>query len=254
MANGYYQPTSGYLPAGYSPLPSSMSHYADWTPNPAYISTQTYKPSQQDLYNINLANYMSNLYSKQMSQDLAKGAARGAEVYGEGALGRLDPSQMQTLADRYQTQSLQGYSSPEYQAARERYLTDVNRQIQQGQQQSAQRAANLGVRGAAAAGLSRDQERQGYLARLGAERQAKLDDLGFRQQQQAAYGQELGRLQQAQQYNLEQRAKELQGKQAYEFGYGSLGAAQRAAAQKYVAGQQNIQAAQVGAPQSGGGK
>ena len=79
------------------------------------------------------------------------------------------------------------------------------------------------------------------------EQQSRLDDLNFRNQQRGAYGQalqySLDRERSAQEYNQAQKAKELQGRQAYEFGFGSMGAAQRAAAQKYVAGQQQVAAA-----------
>lgn len=238
--------------ASYPYLGPEYRTYADGTPNPNYRGG-TFRPSGQDVYNQKLAEYLTKQYSTQMDKDLAKGRAMGLSEYGPGALGRLDTGAGSALAERYRTQSELGMAAPEFQALRERNLANINQQAQGGLQQANAIAANSGVRGAAAAGLSRQTQRDAQLARQEAERGATLDDLSYRTGQQDKYGAALQGNQETEKYNLEQQAREKQGVQAYQFGYGSLGAAQQAAAQKYIAGQQNIQAAQAGGGGGGGG-
>ena len=213
--------------------------------------------SPQDNYNLQLQGMLANQYQQQLQQFMDQGKARGAEIYGAGTLGRVGEDRSQEMGDlmnSYQQQYEQGFSAPEQQALLEQYRSGINRDLQSGLTQSANFAANQGVRGALATRLSQDQQRQAQLGRQGANRQILLDELAYKQASQGQYGNLLGQAESnelaRQQYNQQQIARELQGRLTYELGYGGLGAANLGAAQKYIAGQQQIGAAQA---QSGGG-
>lgn len=218
--------------------------------------------SPTDRYNLNLENLVSARYQNQLAGDLRSGRQRGAEVYGEGSLGRLStdrPEEHSYLLSTYRDLSEKGLNAPQYQALNERRLGEIRGAEQTRLAQQNRNLANSGVRGGAAANIQSQTLRQSQIDRGRASQDMALADVAYRDKARADYANTFGQVRQdeaaRQMYNNQQRNKELQGRQAYEFGYASLGAAQRGAAQKYVAGQQQVQQAQANAmADSGGGK
>lgn len=170
---------------------------------------------------------------KEREGDLAAGRKRGEEIFGEGALGRVGTetsAEMQDILARRKAM-LGGYTPEEREAQKAIYTTPAQQALQG--QVRAMRGANAaaGVRGGAAASqeaqmrgrFAKDQAQLGqaqFLADVDARRQALT---GY---QQAVQGSEADRLQR-EQYNIDQKNKELMGILTTELGQGQLGVADR---------------------------
>lgn len=174
--------------------------------------------------------------------DLAKGQARGEQIFGNQALGRVDASRSADMQDvlARRKANLGGYTPEEQQAMREQNMGSILASQKMGARDLARQQARSGVRGALAAnqmqaqnlasqGQLADQERQLFLQNIA----NKRDALG--QYEQSAAGMEKGEFDK-QAFNLGQGEKELQGKLSTEFGYGGMGAQDRAAALQSVLG------------------
>lgn len=145
-------------------------------------------------------------YRQGREQDLASGRARGEEVFKAGALGRIS----------------EGFSPEEQQAMREQNLKAITQGQQAASRNLARQQAMSGVRGPLAAAQQSQQNlgAQGQLADQ--ERQLFLENIANKRA--------------GQQFNIGQGEKELAGRMSTEMGYGSLGAAERAAAMQSVLG------------------
>lgn len=196
-------------------------------------------------------------YRAGREQDLATGRARGEEIFGNQALGRVSSDRSADVADilARRKEALKGYNSQEQQAQREQALQEVLRGQQAGARDLARQQSRAGVRGALAGAQQSafqqatqkqlaDQERQLYLANL-AQQQQNLNSY-----EQSVTGAESGELAR-QQYNIDQANKELLGKLSTELGYGSLGAAERGAAIQSVLGDKQLSASKDIAAQQG---
>ena len=223
-----------------------------------YQMGPNFQMGQQDMYNFQQQQLLSDLYGRQMQMDLARGREYGAQAFAPGSLGSVEEGRSGEVTD-YLAQlqgATAGYTAPQYQAIRDRMSGDINRDYATNLRQMQFAQGGAGVRGAAATAQQSQlsQEKQNQMGRN--YQDLMIADVGERSRAQQAYGQAMGGARQdemaRQMYNQQQRAKEAQGRQAYEFGYAGLGAAQRGAAQKYVAGQQQINAAQQDT--GGGGK
>ncbi len=180
---------------------------------------------------------------KAREKDMAAGAAKGQEYFGEGSLGRVDAARAQEISDvlaRRQA-NLQGYTPEEQNAMRSQALGGVQRaqQLAQRQLMGQLGAANLrgGARGGAlgnlaAQGLQQQaQVEQGLFANQINQRRAALDQ--YQNALQGARADELAR----QQYNQLQGNKERQGRLTTEMGFASMGAGERGAIGQQVAGE-----------------
>ena len=193
--------------------------------------------TQQDMFK---QGVIGSYYKRQLEQDLEKGRKRGAEVYGEGSLGRLDSK----LTGRMREQASQGFTAPQYQALRERSVRDFNNRYSTGLRDLRQSTASSGAQGGVNFARRLALEKQRSDSAANAMQDLMVKDIDFRNQSTRDFFQ-------TQQYDQGQDAKEKAGRQAYEFGQASIGAGQRGAANRYVAGNNAI----VQANQSqGGGK
>lgn len=186
---------------------------------------------------------MENRARAQREQDLARGKARGEELFSEGALGRMEEGRAAEIADiisRRQAES-QGFTPQEMQAMREQNMTEIGRQQAAQQRQLRSEQARSGVRGATASaqkaaqqqafqGQMTQSERDLFLKNIDA-RRAGMDKLEG--SVTAARGEELAR----KEYNLQSANKERFARLATEFAYGSLGAEDRAAALQAITAQ-----------------
>lgn len=229
------------IPFGAQPFDNTKYH------TPKY-SQPLYTPQHfQALQDSKMRANLGNRYMDQLQPYLDKGKARGTELYGSIDQNRLTaerPEDVAGLIARYKRGSEEGLMGQDYAALRDRYNTDVNQQIGTMRQGQQARIANQGVRGAAAAGLSRMSDRDEYLQRLGAARDMRTTDLGFRTSQLDKYGQALGG---ALSREDDIKRGNLAGRMQAEMGYGQLGQAQmdRASRDMALANQQFQQQQQL---------
>ena len=207
-----------------------------------------------DQYQMDLRNALMNQFRQDRENDFADGRKRGLDTFGEGSLGRLSESrspQVQELLDRYQ-QQMGGFTGEQYQAKRERGLSDLNRTTQGNLAQLQAQQARAGVRGGTAAAQYGDILRGQQQNAANVYRDLMIGDVQEKSRALGAYGGALNQAQSDEQsrkmYNMGQAAKEKQGRLAFEFGFGQLGAADRGAAQRWIAGKQQIAAAEASKP------
>lgn len=215
--------------------------------------------SPNDEYQMLLRDRLMDQFRGERERDFARGRQRGEELYGNQALGRVDENrsaEVQSLLDRLQ-QQMGGYTGGQYQALREKGLEGIRSNTAGNLDKVRAANARAGLRGRSAAASERDVLKQEGRDVAGVYRDLVIGDINERARATGAYGgaltgarsDELSR----RQYNQSQAAKELQGRLAMEFGYGQLGAADRGAAQRWIAGQQQIAAAEAGRPPATGG-
>jgi len=145
-------------------------------------------------------------YADARQKDLATGKARGEEIFGNQALGRIS----------------EGFSPQEQQSMREQNMKAITQSQMAGARDLARSQARSGVRGPLASAQAAQQNLAGQGQLADQERQLFLENIANKRS--------------GQQFNLGQAEKELMGKQATELGYGSLGAGERAAAMQSVIG------------------
>jgi hypothetical protein len=178
----------------------------------------------------------------QRDKDMADGRKRGEELFGNGSLGRVDAARSAEVADllaRRQKEA-NGFSPEEMTAYRENNLNNTAQQLAGQMRQMRMQQAQNGVYGATAAA---QQNRQLYNTNkdmINNERQLFLNDVDARRAGLSSYEQSLGAARNdelnRQMYNQGQVNKEKLGQAATEFGYGSLGTADRGALfQKWAA-------------------
>lgn len=185
-------------------------------------------------------------YAAARNKDLAAGRDRGEQIFGQEALGRVNEQRSADVADimNRRKEQLGGFTAEEQGAMRDNNMKAILQSQQAGSRDLARNQARSGVRGGLATaqqgafaqqgqGQLADQERQLFLANA-AERRGALDK--FEQSTAGAESADLAR----QQYNQAQKSKELLGKLSTEFGYGSLGSAERTAAMQSILGDKAI--------------
>jgi hypothetical protein len=203
---------------------------------------------------------ISQEFREQRQQDLTRGRARGEEIFGGEALGRVRETRTGDIGDvisQRRQQFEQGLDAPAFEASRERRLRELQRQEQGAQRQLRGQQGRFGVGGPLAAAQFANLSGQQDINRRGAEQELLLQDVGLRREAlggfersvQAAEGDELAR-QQANQANLR---RELLGIQSRELGEASLGAAERGAAGQILTGQSIANSGSQGGGKKGGG-
>jgi hypothetical protein len=200
---------------------------------------------------------LAEKYSVAREGDMAKGRARGQELFGEGKLGRINAERSADISDviARRKSMLEGYTPEEKNAMRDENIRSMQRQTE-GQARSLRGAqAASGVRGATASAQnvqlakgqqdqSRQMERDLFLKNADARRAA----LGaFEQSATGAEATETSK----QQYNIGQKNAELQAQLATEFGYANLGSADRAAAAQQTAAMYTADAQRDAAKEKG---
>lgn len=206
---------------------------------------------------LNSQTELADKYAVAREGDMAKGRARGQELFGEGKLGRIDASRSADISDVIARRKamLEGYTPEEKNAMRDENIRSMQRQTE-GQQRALRGAqAASGVRGATASAQnvqlakgqqeqSRQMERDLFLKNADARRAA----LGaFEQSATGAEATETAK----QQYNIGQKNAELQAQLATEFGYANLGSADRAAAAQQAAAMYTADAQRDAAKEKG---
>lgn len=222
-------------------------------------------------------------YRENRDADLLRGRARGQELFGNNALGRVGEQRSGAISNilnqrqanmtrsgdiaeilAQRKAQLQGYTPEEQQAMREQNTAEIYRNQSAGARDLARQQARSGVRGALGAAQQSafqqatqaqlaDQERQLFLSNI-AEKRGALDKFegSTRTQEQferegldrlegstrTTEADELARLQ----YNLDQLAREKAGMLTTEFGYGGLGAQDRAAILQQILGERSAAA------------
>ena len=159
----------------------------------------------------------------------AQGRARGEELFGGNALGKIEGRRAAEVADLIERrkQQLGGLSPEEQNAFRSQALGGIQRAQQDQQRQLMARLGSSGLRGGAAAA------QQAQLARAGLQQQAQAEQNLFtqnidrRRQALDAFEGSLGR---ARQEELGLLAKETAGKLQSELGQGALVSQERGAA------------------------
>lgn len=175
--------------------------------------------------------------------DLAKGRARGQELFGEGSLGRLGADQTSAINDimtRRQSMADKGLSAEENNALRDSMNAGINQNEQTQLRQLRGIQGATGVRG----GLAGSQQAQ-VLANTAANKANTERDLFLKNIE--AKNQALGDLEKSameiQKSNLDAQGREKFAQQATELGYGQLGSADRAAVNARLVGEAQAQAA-----------
>lgn len=192
--------------------------------------------------------------------DMAKGRARGQELFGEGALGRVQQDRSKEVQDiiNKRKQYAEGFSPEEQQAMRENNMRSIQQNQAAALRAQQMNLARSGVRGAVAAnqmgsmqrglqGQLADQERQLFLENINQRRQG----LGaLEQSTQGARADELAR----QQYNLSQLGREKAGQLSTEMGMAGLGAGERSAIMQQMSAEQGAEAQRAIAEKNKGKK
>lgn len=180
--------------------------------------------------------------------DMAKGRARGQELFGEGALGRVQQDRAGEVADiiAQRKAQAQGFTPEEQQSMRDNNMRSIQQNQAAALRAQQMNMARSGVRGAVAAnqmgsmqrglqGQLADQERQLFLENINQRRQG----LGaLEQSTQGARADELAR----QQYNQAQMGREKAGQLSTEMGMAGLGAGERSALMQQMSAEQGADA------------
>lgn len=190
--------------------------------------------------------------------DFARGRQRAQEEFGEGALGRIDAGRSQDIQNVIQQRrdiADRGFGAEAFQAAREQALGGLGRQQEAQQRQLQASQAAKGVGGGLAIAQQLALQNQQQQTQQGVERQLFLDEVGQRQQaisglEQSATAAE-GTERAGEQFNLEQRRREILGRITGQFAEAGLGVAERTSARSAEA---SAAAARAAAQSGGGGK
>lgn len=180
--------------------------------------------------------------------DMAKGRARGQELFGEGALGRVQQDRAGEVSDiiAQRKAQAQGFTPDEQQSMRDNNMRSIQQNQAAALRAQQMNMARSGVRGAVASnqlgsmqrglqGQLADQERNLFLENINQRRQG----LGaLEQSTQGARADELAR----QQYNQAQMGREKAGQLSTEMGMAGLGAGERSAVMQQLSAEQGADA------------
>lgn len=184
-----------------------------------------------------------DLARQQREQDMAAGKARGQELFGNKALGRVEEQRSQEVGNiigRRQQES-QGYTPQEQEAFRAQQLPNLQRDLASQQRQLKMQQASSGVFGPAALAQQKALQAGSQQAKAGMERQLFLDNILARREGlnslegsiAKARADELAR----QESNLSRQGKETFGQLGTELGFAGLGSQERAGAAQQALGE-----------------
>lgn len=187
---------------------------------------------------------------------LKRDIATGKELFGgdfkEGNLGRLSTERSAEMADiiARKKAGLEGFSSEEAQALRERGGQEITRSTQTALRQLRGLQGASGVRGASAVAGQAGILQAGQAAKANVERDLFIQNINQKRQalgdlESSVSGQEaLSR--QAEIFNIGQKSKEIAGRQASGLGFAALGATERASQRGVGVALANAKAASSG--------
>jgi hypothetical protein len=181
--------------------------------------------------------------AKERQKDMLRGRARGQQLFGNEALGRVGSDRSQEVKDiiaRRQRQS-QGYTPQEMNAFRGQQQGNIQRQIATQQRGLQQAQAGAGVFGPAALAQRKALQQQSLAQQGGTERQMFLDNIAQRRQGMNALEQSIGAARSDEfgrkKFDLGQLGKEKLGEIGTEMGYAGLGAQERGGASQQALGE-----------------
>jgi len=199
----------------------------------------------------------SELSRTQRELDMLRGEQRGQQLFGEGALGRVEQGRSGAMSDilaQRQQQAQEGFGAEAFQKAREARLSGLSRAEQMQQRQLRGAQAGAGVAGGVAMGQQMGLMQQQQQQRQAAERDMFLQNVAQKQQSLGQYEQSLGATEagelERQKYNQEQKRREIMGRLTAMFGEAGLGVAERSSAASAAAAKEYAAAA----GRQGGGK
>lgn len=182
------------------------------------------------------------------NKDLAAGAARGKELFGDGTLGRVDATRAGEVADiiKQRQANTAGLTPEEQNAFRDQNEAAINNNTQTNLRAMRGAQGANGVKGGLAVAQQAQAYRDNAAQKAGVERDLYLKNIDLKRSAldslekstDTARTDELGR----QEYNIAQGNKEKEGQVTTELGYGSLGSADRAAILQRLSGEDQAQA------------
>lgn len=189
--------------------------------------------------------------------DMEKGRLRGEEEFSEGSLGRVNETRSRDIADilgRRKSEA-DGFTQEEQNAYRDKYLGSANQALEGNLRANRVAMANQGIRGGAATAQEAYLRQQANKANVANESEMYLANIAQKRTGLSAYEQALRDTEAdeltKQQYNQSQANLEKGGRLATEYGYASLGAAERAGVAQIVSAGEAGEAMRSA---SGGGK
>jgi hypothetical protein len=190
--------------------------------------------------------------------DIFRGQQRGQEMFGEGSLGRIEQTRSGDISDilaQRKSQSQEGFGAAEFQAAREQRLEGLGRAEQAQLRQLRGLQGAQGIRGGLAAGQTMGLMQKQAQERQSAERDLFLREADLKRQALGEYEQSLRGTEadelMRQQYNFENKRRELMGQLTAMYGEAALGVSERGSAASAQAAKEYARAS---AAQGGGGK
>jgi hypothetical protein len=175
--------------------------------------------------------------------DLAAGAARGKQLFGDGTLGRVDSTRAGEVADiiKQRQAQTQGFTPEEQNAFRDQNESAINNNTQTNLRAMRGAQGANGVKGGLAVAQQAQAFRDNAAQKAGVERDLYLKNIDLKRSALdslekstgSARADELSR----QQFDIGQANKEKEGQLSTELGYGSLGSSDRAAILQRLAGE-----------------
>lgn len=193
-------------------------------------------------------------------KDMDEGRARGEELFGDGALGRLDDQRSDEvagiIADR--KANLAGYTPEELNAMKGQADSRVGQAEYMAKRELRGAQGRAGLSGGVAAGQAAGITRAANKERAGADRDIFLSQIEARRGALDKYEGSVGTARNNElglsKFNLDQKNKELMSRLSTEFGYAGLGASERSAIMTKMIGQEQADALEEQAKNSGGKK
>lgn len=208
-------------------------------------------------------NKYASAYSDAKSgrdQDFAEGKQRGQELFGDNSLGRVDAGRRTETADLLARQKAMasGYTPEEQEALRSQNVQTIQGGTQANLRQLKSAQAQNGVHGATATNQQARTLLAGNQQLANSERDLFAKNADVSRASTQSYSDALNKAQGDEtnraQFNIGQTQREKYGQLTTEFGYASLGSADRAAVMQKIVGEQQAQAAANSSANQGGKK
>lgn len=192
--------------------------------------------------------------------DLARGRARGEELFGEGKLGRVREGRSADIADVIERRRarLSGFSPEEQEAFKSAAVQPLQRNAQNVERDIRRTAGASGLRGGIVAAQQMQAKRDAAREMSNAERDLFLKNIAEKKEGLSAFEGSVGSAEadelKRQEANLQRKSQEAFGRTSTEMGFAGLGANDRAAIMQGMVGEQQAKAMRASANSGGGGK
>lgn len=221
---------------------------------------QQFKPPPMPSYQLKFDPWMqqeigrteaiTQKFKEQRLQDMKEGQARGAALFGEGSLGRLDNTDNKRLVEMFRGR-LGGYDSGEYGALRDQMQRNLDRGYEGNKAELMKAQAYGGAAGPAAAAQFANLLKKRERGAAEANQDLFIKNIAEKNAAAERFGMSVKNLQDVDTANMGRAERELLNRFQTEMGYASLGAAERAAASQFSSA---IKQQQQAASQSSSGK